>query len=145
MNLRRRMPGQPIQLPLAPMIDVIMFLLCFFLVTWNIARDEQDISVKVPTAKNGQNSDLRPGEVIINVTQDGKIVIEHETVTLDKLQQKLQDLVKIDPDEVVILRGAELASWNNIIPVLDVCRAANLNNVAFAVNRTTASQTPDKK
>ena len=30
MNLRRRINQEPIQLQLAPMIDVVMFLLCFF-------------------------------------------------------------------------------------------------------------------
>ncbi len=134
MNIRRRIQSQPIQLPLAPMIDVIMFLLCFFLVTWNIARDEMDISVKVPVAKNGTPSEIFPGEVIINIQQSGKIEFEKQEVNLSQLQDKLQALVKIDPNEVVILRAAELADWNMVVPVIDVCRAANLNNIAFAVN-----------
>jgi len=46
MNLRRRINQDPIQLQLAPMIDVILFLLCFFLLTWNLARYEQDLEVR---------------------------------------------------------------------------------------------------
>ncbi len=137
MNLRRRIQHHPIQLPLAPMIDVIMFLLCFFLVTWNIARDELDLKVMVPVAKNGGPTDITPGQVIINVLQDGTIELERQAITLPELEKRLGELVKIDPNEIVILRGAQHADWDMIIPVLDVCRAVNLNNIAFAVNRPT--------
>ena len=65
MNLRRHIKQEPIQLQLAPMIDVIMFLLCFFLLTWNLARYEQDLDVKVPVARNGVPPKQLPGEVII--------------------------------------------------------------------------------
>ena len=61
MNLRRRINQDPIQLQLAPMIDVILFLLCFFLLTWNLARYEQDLEVKVPVAKNGKDPARLPG------------------------------------------------------------------------------------
>ena len=67
MNLRRRINQDPIQLQLAPMIDVILFLLCFFLLTWNLARYEQDLEVKVPVARNGTPPKQLPGEVIINL------------------------------------------------------------------------------
>ena len=76
MNLRRRINQEPIQLQLAPMIDVILFLLCFFLLTWNLARYEQDLEVKVPAARNGAPPKGLPGEVIINVKSDGSVELE---------------------------------------------------------------------
>ena len=80
MNLRRRINQEPIQLQLAPMIDVILFLLCFFLLTWNLARYEQDLEVKVPVARNGIPPKQLPGEVIINLRSDGTVELERVTL-----------------------------------------------------------------
>ena len=135
MNLRRRINQEPIQFQLAPMIDVVMFLLCFFLLTWNLARYEQDLDVKVPTARNGQEPKQLPGEIIINLKQDGTVELERATLSLAQLQQKLSDISNVFPDQAVILRGAEDVEYKHVVEVLDVCRAAKLTNIAFATNK----------
>jgi biopolymer transport protein ExbD len=138
MNLRRRINQEPLQFQLAPMIDVIMFLLCFFLLTWNLARYEQDLEVKVPVAKNGKEPARLPGEVIINLRSDGTVELERATLTLVQLQEKLMAISQVYPDQAVILRGSENVAYKHVVEVLDACRAAKLTNIAFATNR------PDK-
>ncbi len=138
MNLRRRVVQEPIQFQLAPMIDVVMFLLCFFLLTWNLARYEQDLEVKVPVAKNGKEPARLPGEIIINLRQDGTVELERSTLSLAQLQDKLTAISQVYPDQAVILRGAEDVAYKHVVEVLDACRAAKLTNIAFATNR------PDK-
>ena len=139
MNLRRRVNQDPIQLQLAPMIDVILFLLCFFLLTWNLARYEQDLEIKVPVARNGQPPKTLPGEVIINLKPDGNggavIELERSALTLEQLQAKLTAIEQVYPDQAIVLRGAEDVLYKNVVQVLDVCRAAKLTNIAFATNR----------
>ena len=135
MNLRRRINQEPMQLQLAPMIDVILFLLCFFLLTWNLARYEQDLEVKVPVAKNGVEPKQLPGEVIINLKSDGTVELERSTLSLEELQQKLSEIQQVYPDQAVILRGAENVEYKWVVKVLDACRAAKLTNIAFATNR----------
>src|ERR1700749_4345106 len=107
MNLRRRISQDPIQLQLAPMIDVILFLLCFFLLTWNLARYEQDLQVKVPAARNGAPPKGLPGEVIINVKSDGSVELERRILSMKELQDKLSAIAQVFPDQAVVLRGAE--------------------------------------
>ncbi len=138
MNLRRRIDQQPIQLQLAPMIDVVMFLLCFFLLTWNLARYEQDLEVKVPVARNGIPPKQLPGEVIINLKTDGTVELERSALSVAQLQQKLTAIAQVYPDQAVVLRGAQDVEYKHVVEVLDACRAAKLTNIAFATNR------PDK-
>ena len=135
MNLRRRLVQEPIQFQLAPMIDVIMFLLCFFLLTWNLARYEQDLEVKVPVAKNGTPPKQLPGEIIINLRANGTVELERAQLSLAELQQKLTDISQIYPDQVVIIRGDVHAQYDDVVKVMDACRAAKLTNIAFATNR----------
>jgi biopolymer transport protein ExbD len=135
MNLRRRINQDPIQLQLAPMIDVILFLLCFFLLTWNLARYEQDIEVKVPVAKNGIPPKQLPGEIIINLRHDGTIELERTTLTLAQLQQKLTVISQVYPEQVVIIRGDMHAQFDDLVKIMDACSAAKLTNIDFATNR----------
>ena len=139
MNLRRRINQEPIQLQLAPMIDVIMFLLCFFLLTWNLARYEQDLDEKVPVARNGKPPQQLPGEVIINLKSDGTVELERTALNLEQLQEKLTAIAQVYPEQAVVLRGAENVPYKYVVGVLDTCRAAKLTNIAFATNR------PDQK
>ncbi len=135
MNLRRRINQDPIQLQLAPMIDVILFLLCFFLLTWNLARYEQDLEVKVPEARNGTPPKELPGEVIVNLKSYGSVELERRVLSLKELQDKLAAIGQVYPDQAVVLRGAENVEYKYVVKVLDACRAAKLTNIAFATSR----------
>ena len=135
MNLRRRINQEPIQFQLAPMIDVILFLLCFFLLTWNLARYEQDIEVKVPVAKNGIPPKQLPGEIIINLRRDGTIELERSALSLAQLQEKLTAISQVYPEQVVIIRGDMHAQFDDLVKIMDACKGAKLTNIAFATNR----------
>ncbi len=139
MNFRRRIVTEQIGLQLAPMIDVVLFLLCFFILTWNLARYEADIDVKVPTAKQGKEPKRLPGEVIVNVTKDGVINLNRRPVSQDELQQILTGVVQEYPDQAVIVRADAEAKYQAVVAVLDACRAADAWNIAFATLRPGAS------
>jgi biopolymer transport protein ExbD len=135
MNFRKRMALEPIGFQLAPMIDVVMFLLCFFLLTWNITRYENDLEVKVPTAKNGQEPKRLPGEVIVNIRADGTVTLNHRVVDETELKQVLGGVVKEYPDQAAVLRADENAPYRYVVRVLDICRSVDLWNINFATNK----------
>jgi biopolymer transport protein ExbD len=141
MNLRRRINQEPIQLQLAPMIDVILFLLCFFLLTWNLARYEQDLQVKVPSARNGSAPTGLPGEVIINVKSDGSVELQRRVLTVPELKDKLSAIREVYPDQPVVVRAAEDVEYKYVVKVLDACAGAKLININFATNRPDKNET----
>lgn len=132
MNFRSRTQTAPIAFQLAPMIDVIFFLLTFFLLTWNIARYETELDVRVPTARQGEEPKRLPGEIVLNVKMDGRVVLNRREVGNDELLSILKQIVAQFPDQAVILRADENAEYKYVIAVLDICRAADIWNVAFA-------------
>jgi len=132
MNFRSRIHSEPIGLQLAPMIDVILFLLTFFLLTWNVARYETELDVRVPTAKQGVAPKRLPGEILLNVKEDGRVILNRRAVTEKELFKILKEIVAQFPNQAVILRADENADYKYVISVLDVCRAADIWNVAFA-------------
>ncbi|CAB4243074.1 Biopolymer transport protein ExbD/TolR [Methylacidimicrobium sp. AP8] len=132
MNFRRRVSNEQIGLQLAPMIDVILFLLSFFLLTWNLARYEADLDVRVPKAKHGEVPKRLPGEVVLNITKDGRITLNRRTVSASELEEILHGVIQQYPDQAVVIRADEKTSYEHVVRALDVCRAANVWNIAFA-------------
>ena len=135
MNFRRRAAPEPGGFQIAPMIDIVFLLLIFFIVTWNFARWETELDVTVPVAREGRESRRTIGEIIINVKSDGTIVVNRQEMNEDQLQTKLQRISELYPDQAVILRGDESVNYRYIVKVLDVCREANIWNVAFATGK----------
>lgn len=117
------------------MVDIVFLLLIFFLVTWNFARYETELDVKVPTAKEGKESRRAPGEVIINVKSDGTIIMNRRPLSPAELGQTLRQISELYPDQAVVLRGDQSADYRHIVAVLDICREANIWNVAFATGK----------
>ncbi len=120
---------------IAPMVDILLVLLCFFIVTWSFARKEMELDVKVPAAQSGKEPVSAVNQTVLNVKQDGTVVLNRKTISQAELAEKLTELAKIYPDYAIILRGDERAAYKAIVSVLDICRAAGIWNVAFATDK----------
>ena len=132
MNLRSHAPLQHPGIQLAPLVDVLLLLLIFFLLTWNAARNENELDVKVPKASAAKEKSAPVGDVVVNVKADGNVVVNRRTLTAAELTDLLKSLVQLNTEQAVIIRGDEAGAYKNIIGVLNVCTEAGITNVAFA-------------
>lgn len=135
MKFRRRAAPEVIGFQIAPMVDVLLVLLCFFIATWSFARKEMELDVKVPAAQSAKEPTSAVNQTVLNVKQDGKVVWNRKEISLQELEPRLKDLARIYPDYAIILRGDERAAYKAIVNVLDICRDAGIWNVAFATDK----------
>ena len=132
MNLRSRaVPVHP-GIQLAPLVDVLLLLLIFFLMTWNAARNENELDVKVPKASAAKEKPAPIGDVVVNVKADGNVVVNRRTLTPQELTDLLKGLVQLNAEQAVVIRGDEAGAYRNIVNVLNICTQAGVTNVAFA-------------
>ncbi|MDB6146705.1 MAG: exbD [Spartobacteria bacterium] len=132
MNLRgRAIPHHP-GIQLAPLVDVLLLLLIFFLMTWNAARNENELDVKVPKASAAKEKPAPIGDVVVNVKSDGNVVVNRRTLSTPELSELLRGLVQLNAEQAVVIRGDEGGAYKNIVNVLNVCSQAGVTNVAFA-------------
>jgi len=116
------------------MVDILLVLLGFFMLTWSFARQERELDVQIPTASEGKEQRRSVGEVIINVKSDGSLVMNRRTMTPEALLETLTQIAKLYPDQAVVLRGDQRVDYGTIVRTLDLCRKANIWNVAFATS-----------
>jgi len=132
MNLRSRaIPVHP-GIQLAPLVDVLLLLLIFFLLTFNAARSENELDVKVPKASAAKEKTAPIGDVVVNVKADGNVVVNRRTLNPPELTELLKGLVQLNTEQAVVIRGDEAGAYRNIVNVLNICTQAGVTNVAFA-------------
>ena len=132
MNLRSRAIPQHPGIQLAPLVDVLLLLLIFFLLTWNAARNENELDVKIPKASAAKERSAPIGDVIVNVKADGNVIVNRRTLTSHELSDLLKGLVQLSAEQAVVIRGDEAGAYKNIVNVLNICSEAGVTNVAFA-------------
>jgi biopolymer transport protein ExbD len=132
MNLRGRTQLHHPGIQLAPLVDVLLLLLIFFLMTWNAARNENELDVKVPKASAAKEKAAPIGDVVVNVKSDGNVVVNRRTLSTSELSDLLKNLVQLNAEQAVVIRGDEGGAYKNIVSVLNLCSEAGVTNVAFA-------------
>ena len=132
MNLRSRATPVHPGIQLAPLVDVLLLLLIFFLMTWNAARNENELDVKVPKASAAKERPAPIGDVVVNVKTDGNVIVNRRTLSAAELGELLKSLVQLNSEQAVVIRGDEAGAYKNIINVLNICTDAGITNVAFA-------------
>jgi len=131
-NFRRQFRAESPGFQLAPMIDVVFLLLCFFVASQLFAQWEAEIDVALPTARTGRAPQRLPGEVILNILRDGRVVVSGQPLDEAGLSGLLRRLVAVFPGQAVVLRADRATAYEHVIRVLDQCRQADLWNISFA-------------
>jgi biopolymer transport protein ExbD len=134
----RQAPAIAIQL--APMIDILLLLLSFFIISWQFSKSETELNVSVPTAQEGAEPERVRGEIIINVLADGVIRVEGLAVDRKQLFDKLSAIAKQFQNQPVRIRGDGGVAYQRIVEVIDTCQKAGIWNISFATQRPEASK-----
>lgn len=140
MNFRKRLQPEPRGFLIAPMVDILLVLLGFFMLTWSFSRQERELDVQMPSASEAKEQRRSVGEVIINVKADGTLVMNRRPMSPEDLLTALSRVASLYPDQAVVLRGDQRVDYGHIVQTLDLCRRANIWNIAFAT-ATPASAT----
>lgn len=112
-----------------PMIDIMMFLLVFFVIVTLKMIAGTGIAMEIPGSKTTQQ--LQSSTLTIGVAKDGKVVVDGQTVTPEALNAKLMSLKQQSKLDVVIA-GDKETSLQQLLGVMDTVRGAGINSVAIA-------------
>ena len=132
MKLLKNVKKENIGFQLAPMIDIMFLLLIFFMMTYEYHQMEFALDITVPNAKTAKARKRLPGEIIINISKDGKISVNQKILTYKQLQKLMFEIARLYEGQPVIIRGDSYSYHKDIIRVLDICAKAGVWNISFA-------------
>jgi len=130
MKLRSlRVENQP-ELMIIPLIDIIFFLLVYFMLSTLSMVEQHTIPVNLPQASAAQQ-DI-PRSINVTVTQDGNILFDQEEIPLALLSKRVNIELTKQPDNVFVLRADKQVEYGKVITVLDELKLAGARRVSVA-------------
>lgn len=133
MNFSRKSPPGGVSFQMAPMLDIIFILLIHFMAATIFAQWESRLEISIPTADSGIRDEMRrTGEIIVNIDDSGRIFVDSRELAPDQLETILGQVSSVFPGQAVILRADRKTDCQALIKVMDICRKADIWNIAFA-------------
>jgi biopolymer transport protein ExbD len=123
---RSRIEGD---LDMAPLIDVVLLLLIFFMLTSTFLVPEA-IKLELPTASSAQAAEKTP--IVVLLGRDGEIVVNGTEVSLAALQDEIRSLLRSDTDQTVTLKADAQVAVQEMLEVMDEIRAAGGRSIALS-------------
>ena len=130
MKLRNLRVERSPKLMIIPMIDIVFFLLVFFIMSTLYMIDQNSVPLNLPQATTAQ-SDLSKN-VTITVTKAGHVLIEQEDIPLELLKPRIQAQLARQADTSFILRADRQTEYGTVVAVLDQMKAMGIRRVAVA-------------
>ncbi|SEP35203.1 ExbD/TolR family protein [Propionispora vibrioides] len=133
-NLRNE--SQP-KLMIIPMIDIIFFLLVFFMMSTLYMVERRSLPVALPQAATAAAD---TGEkVIVTVTENGQIQFGEEVIPMELLQRRTkQEIVRRQGNMVILLQADRNLPYGQVVAVLDMLKSAGAQRVVVAVEKAGA-------
>lgn len=117
---------------ITPMVDVILVLLVIFMVTANFLKKES-ININLPKVQAADPNVAQSVQVAL--TRDGKIILEGQNTTEEKLFLSLQRDSKYRPNMRLTLSADENLSYGTITKLMGLIRKAGVTRIALSVKK----------
>ena len=116
-----------------PMIDIVFFLLVFFMVGTLYMNTEQQIPLNLPSTSTSTAKSIEP--IIITLTTSHKLYIDNREISADNLYQEVQDIVRTTPRQAFVIRASKDVYYNEVIALLDMLKVNGAKYISVATDR----------
>lgn len=131
MNFRPRRREVP-ELNLIPMIDVLIVLLIFLVLTTTFSR-ETELQIQLPEATGEASHEEHNIEIVIDAeghyTINGKQVVYSEPKVIKKM---LQDAAVEQPDPIIVIDADRNTTHQSVMTILDMTAQLGYKQITFA-------------
>lgn len=137
MNLQRRSKEEP-EVNLTSLIDVVLLLLVFFMVSTSFVR-EAEISLRLPEASAESELSAVADVLEITITETGNFIVNGRPLVNNErrtLRAAIERLIGEQRDMPVLIRADALATHQSVVTALDV--AGQLGFVEINIATVTA-------
>lgn len=142
MNFQRGMAKDDPEINLIPLIDVLLVILIFLMVTTTYARFAE-LQINLPEAQ-GQTPEEEPAHINVNVDAGGNYQINDGApaqASVDALASMLTQAAGSQKEPVVVISADARAAHQSVIRVMDAARRVGFTKVTF-VTQSTAAESP---
>lgn len=122
------------RIEIIPMIDVMMFLLVFFVLISIDVIPAFGIKTRLPLSSSAEANSERHN-VIVSLGRNGELQLDGVEVNSGELVPRLVAIRRNHPQVVVIINGDQAVELQRVIEVMDRIRAAGFKAISIAAKK----------
>jgi biopolymer transport protein ExbD len=131
-NFQRGREKEHLEINLVPMIDVMLVILIFLMITTTYSR-YTELQINLPAA-DAERQLERPNEVAVLVNAQGQYVVNRAPVAFVSIEQLAGELARAArglEEPVVVVSADAAATHQSVVRVMEAARAAGLQHITF--------------
>lgn len=129
LEIKRKRP----RIELVPMIDVMFFMLVFFMLFSTINGAQTGIPIDLPKALH--LGDVNDNTLVISINSDSQLYLGKQSVSLGQLRQQVGQEMRNNGDTRVIIRPDAVVPYKVIVDVMDTLAEAGVARPLLGVDR----------
>jgi biopolymer transport protein ExbD len=141
MNLRGNRTREDPEINFIPLIDVLLVILIFLMVTTTYQRIAE-LQITLPEANADQAKD-RPREINVGLDAHGRYKIDREPAfafsSVDALAGMLKHAAGDAKEPVVVINADAQATHQSVVHIMEAARAAGLTHITLATQSSPAA------
>jgi biopolymer transport protein ExbD len=131
-DFRKGKQEEPLEINLVPLIDVMMVILIFLMITTTYSK-YTELQINLPTA-DAEKQLERPNEINVLVNAQGQYVINRTPTpftSIDGLSDVLRRAALNQKDPVIVISADANATHQAVVRVMEAARVAGLSQITF--------------
>ena len=130
MRLKDRRAFSKPEVMIIPMIDIMFFLLVFFMLSTLYMVDLKTIPVNMPKVQNAQSQ--TNVNYLVTMKADGTLYLENKLIDEDTLLQGAKEKYEENNNFAVVIRTDENVDYGKIMALLDKFKAVGITKFGLA-------------
>jgi biopolymer transport protein ExbD len=131
-NFQRGREKEPLEINLVPMIDVMLVILIFLMITTTYSK-YTELALTLPSAE-AERQPERTNEIQVLVNAQGNYVINKNAVpfrSTDQLATELRRASASMKEPVVVISADATATHQAVVRIMEAARVAGLSQITF--------------
>ncbi|MDR1646643.1 MAG: biopolymer transporter ExbD [Zoogloeaceae bacterium] len=132
MDFRRRTGEEP-EINLIPLIDVLLVVIIFLILTTTYTR-YAGLEISLPSAEAETHSEQQDNQIDVAITASGQILVNKEALQGNEVKfitEALSHAANGRKDPMIIISGDAKATHQSVIDVMQAAQAAGFPRISF--------------
>lgn len=125
-----------VEINVTPFVDVMLVLLIIFMVTAPLLQHGLELQLPKVDAKGIEKEE----RWVITIFKNGEINFNDKSITLDKLESRLEKLARINPAIEVLLKADSSLTYGYVVQALAAARRAGVTNIGMITEPLTVTK-----
>ncbi|MDD5773974.1 MAG: biopolymer transporter ExbD [bacterium] len=116
------------QLNVTPLVDVVLQLVLFFMVTTTFVL-QTGFKITLPRTSVREIQPIR--DLVVSISQNGAIFLNSDRVTLDNFSDKLKKIGNLQ-EKLLIIKADKKVYHEVVVNVMDIAKTNGVNKIVIA-------------